>query len=163
MIEYSGGGKKNFYTLTGLEYLVLGYLLKHFKLSSVSIEDSSGFDLDTKLAYIRTYIHDHYMDRAIVTKLAEELFVSASSLSRYYKKATGESITQYLQKSRVKKIEEQLILKNTSITQIALESGFSTAAAMNKLFKQYTGMTPGEYRRTIQQEKTLFRASKMIC
>lgn len=147
LIEYSGGGKKNFYTLTGLEYLVLGYLLKHFKLSSVSIEDSSGFDLDTKLAYIRTYIHDHYMDRAIVTKLAEELFVSASSLSRYYKKATGESITQYLQKSRVKKIEEQLILKNTSITQIALESGFSTAAAMNKLFKQYTGMTPGEYRR----------------
>jgi YesN/AraC family two-component response regulator len=55
---------------------------------------------------------------------------------------------------RIKKAKELLLNtneKDLSITRIALEVGYPNAAAFNRAFKQFTGLTPSEFRKKNDQ------------
>lgn len=135
------------YSIIGQYYLVLGYLLDHFKVGGISMESSNEKNFTERMSFIRIYIQEHFQESALLTKLANELYMSPSSLSRYFKKMTGESISRYILKMKMKKVEELLLFDNVSMTDIAMESGFSSASSMNKNFRKYYGVTPGQYRK----------------
>lgn len=139
--------EKQEYNIIGQYYLILGYLLDHFKVSGISMESSNEKNFTERMSFIRIYIQDHFQESALLTKLSNELYMSPSALSRYFKKMTGESISQYILKMKMKKVEELLLFGNISMTDIAMESGFSSASSMNKNFRKYYGVTPGQYRR----------------
>ncbi|UOF89284.1 AraC family transcriptional regulator [Fodinisporobacter ferrooxydans] len=92
------------------------------------------------------FLDVHYSKPFDLKHLAEYCFVHPAHLSRQFKKETGMTITEFLQKKRIE--EAKLILKTdyTSIDEIAGYVGFDDAGYFTRIFKKIEGITPTEYR-----------------
>lgn len=93
------------------------------------------------------FIHSHYKHRLTLHDLAEYANMSDASVSRYIKKHTGKNFEDYVREVRLGEAARQLADTNHSITQIALDHGFSSSSAFNKSFRQAYGTAPGIYRK----------------
>ena len=71
--------------------------------------------------------------------------MSASYLSRLFKKQEGENLLDYLHQVRIAKIKE-LLSTPATLNQIAEKTGYYNSLAMIRVFKRYEGETPGKYR-----------------
>lgn len=106
------------------------------------------------------YIHEHYTEEIKIPDLAESLYVSPYYLCRKFKEATGQTIIQYLNITRILHAERLLLETNNNITQISKEVGFSNLTHFNRIFKKITGVSPREKKKeylkmqTISKEKT---------
>ncbi len=85
---------------------------------------------------------------------AAYLHVSASYLSAVFKKETGSSLTEYVNRRRVEYGVFLLNSTNLQIQTIAQHCGIPDLNYFSKTFKKYMGMTPSEYRSTIHTLKT---------
>lgn len=82
-------------------------------------------------------------------ELASRLALTPHELSQLINDACGTNFADYLNRYRVAALKQALgdaSQANASILTLALASGFNSKSAMNRVFKQQTGMTPGEYR-----------------
>lgn len=93
------------------------------------------------------YIHRHYPEDITVNQLAELLYVSPYHLCHEFKQATGKTINQYINTTRI--LHAQRLMQETSynITQISREVGFSNLTHFNRMFKKITGVNPSEKRK----------------
>ena len=78
--------------------------------------------------------------------LAERFGISARTLIRRFKAATGHLPGGYLQLLRVAAAKEMLEQGAASIQQVSCAVGYQDAAFFRAIFKRQTGMTPAEYR-----------------
>lgn len=80
--------------------------------------------------------------------LASEVFMNPDYLSKLFKKNTGSSLMDYVTKVRIERAKELLERTVLTISEIAIETGYSNTAYFTKMFKKYTnGVTPREYRK----------------
>jgi AraC-like DNA-binding protein len=80
--------------------------------------------------------------------LAESLSLSPTYLGRLFATAVGRSPIDYFQLRRVHRACQQLREANRSITEIALELGYSDTPHFCRMFHRYQNMTPRQYRQT---------------
>lgn len=59
----------------------------------------------------------------------------------------GSTLTEYVNFTRMHKAEQLLINQNKSISEIALECGFSSPQYFNKLFRKINGVSPSYYKK----------------
>jgi AraC-like DNA-binding protein len=78
---------------------------------------------------------------------AEELGMSIRSLQNYLKKE-GMSFRDILQETR-KQLAKKCLVENYTIEDISFILGFSESSVFQNAFKKWTGLTPGEYRKSI--------------
>ena len=71
------------------------------------------------------------------------------NLSRKFKKETGQSLTDYINKLRIKEALYMMENHNLSITDIAYMTGFNDVNYFTKVFKKYKRMTPSSYRKQL--------------
>ncbi|MFD0681226.1 MULTISPECIES: helix-turn-helix domain-containing protein [unclassified Paenibacillus] len=96
---------------------------------------------------ILDYIHDNYQRADLSLNLIAEKFdFSVSYLSRLFKEQMECNFLEYLIGIRVRAAQEMLISTGMKINEIAEEVGYSNSYSFNRIFKKYTGMTPGEYK-----------------
>ena len=81
--------------------------------------------------------------------LAKESGYSRVHFLRMFRAATGYAPHNYLLKLRVDRVRELLANSTLSLTEIALECGFSSHSHLSRVFRQFLGATPSEYRRTL--------------
>ena len=81
--------------------------------------------------------------------LAKESGYSRVHFSRMFRAATGYAPHNYLLKLRVDRVRELLLSSTLSLTEIALECGFSSHSHLSRVFRQVLGATPSEYRRSL--------------
>lgn len=79
--------------------------------------------------------------------LAEESRYSRAHFLRMFRAATGLTPYQYVLNLRLKRAQERLLQKGSSIIDVAMSCGFSSQSHMTNLFKQHFDMTPAEFRR----------------
>ena len=72
-------------------------------------------------------------------------------LSTLFKRVTGDTLLHYINRQKVSYSEELLLNTVLPIKQIALSSGFEDEKHFMKLFKQYKGVTPSQYRNSFCQ------------
>lgn len=77
---------------------------------------------------------------------AEFLNVNPSYLSALFKKETGTTLTEFVNKKRVEKAKHLLRSTNMQIQTIAQNCGIYDVNYFTKVFKKYTDKTPKEYR-----------------
>lgn len=136
-----------------VEYKILDYLLKYFYVDLGKKQGDSNYIQDQRMSIILNYIYAKYEENVSLTEIAEKIYMTPSSLSRFFKKTTGESFVQFVRRIRLQKSAEQLIYTEMPIAKIAVNNGFSNPSAMNKDFKDMYGITPKEYRKVHQTEK----------
>ena len=92
------------------------------------------------------YINDNIDVEIKLSDLAKLTGISQFHFSRLFKKSVGISPHKYVIQQRVERAK--LLLKNPelSVTEIALSSGFNSHSHLSKSFRQFTGLTPSEYR-----------------
>ncbi len=128
---------------------LLDCLIEHYQLGQGQIEADEN-DTDARMRQMMQYIINHIHDEISLSDLANEMFVSTSTLSRIFKKNTGMYFADYVMRLRVRTSLGLLRTSEQNLTQIAMNCGFSTSAAFNRSFKKVTGMMPSEYRKQYQ-------------
>lgn len=92
------------------------------------------------------YIYDHYQERISTTKIAEYIHVSSNYLGKIFYSATGEHLTDFINRVRIEKAKVLLAESKKPIGEIADMVGIGDQRYFAKLFKKYCGATPKEYR-----------------
>lgn len=118
-------------------------LLKQI-FDSLRDEKNSDFDLIIK---VDEYINAHLEDDISLDDISGYVYLSPIYFSRYFKKCTGENFSSYLIRKRIEKAKELLSETNLKVYQIGEKTGFGSIYYFNRVFKQYTGLTPNEYRK----------------
>ncbi len=98
---------------------------------------------------IQLFIRQHYGENITLNSLAEQFFLHPNYLSRLFKEKTGTNFIEYLTQIRMEKVKELLGSSNRKIIDICAIVGYDNPRYFSKVFKQYTGMTPREYREHI--------------
>ena len=93
----------------------------------------------------KEYIYAHLKERITIEDLADELGVSASYLSRLFKKETGDSVSDYIRRQKIEMAKNLLQYSEYSMIDIANRLSFSSQSHFIQQFREYTGMTPKKY------------------
>jgi len=93
------------------------------------------------------YIHEHFAELIGREDVARHVGVSEGYLSRCFTQETGLSLIHYLTRYRIQQAKHLLASSDMTITEIALEVGFSDSNYFSRAFRQEVGNSPLEYRR----------------
>ena len=83
--------------------------------------------------------------------LAAELGMSESRFSRFFRRATGNTFTDFVNRVRVNRACQLLMETDRLVTHICYEVGFNNVANFNRRFLEIKGMTPSEFRRQAER------------
>jgi two-component system response regulator YesN len=64
----------------------------------------------------------------------------------FFKKATGQSFTAYLNHCRIERAQALLVMTDKSVSDISQEMGFCDQSYFGTVFRKLVGMTPAGYR-----------------
>lgn len=98
------------------------------------------------ISVCKEYIYSHLKERITIDDLADELGVSASYLSRLFKKETGSSVSAYIRRQKIEMAKNLLRYSDYSMIDIANRLSFSSQSHFIQQFREYAGMTPKKYR-----------------
>lgn len=80
------------------------------------------------------------------TFLSKSMGKSYDAISHLFSSEEGTTIEKYLIEYRIEKTKELLLYTEYSLTEISFKLGFSSTAHVSRQFKQYTGMTPSQFK-----------------
>jgi len=95
----------------------------------------------------KTYISGNYMDSGLsLNKVSDHVGISASYLSELFNELVQEKFSSYLNAFRVEKARQ--LLQATSLTsrEVGFRCGFNSVQNFIRVFKKYSGKTPGQFR-----------------
>lgn len=94
-----------------------------------------------------SYLKQNYQEEIQLNQIATAIAIDPYHLVRTFKKQTGKTPLEYLQKFRIMKAKETLMNTTQTITEIALNHGFNSTAYFSTVFKKSTGFTPSQFRK----------------
>jgi AraC-like DNA-binding protein len=118
-------------------------------LSNAQIQ---SVDNDAQLDQINAIlvrITDKLAEPLSAATLAEELGMTESRFSRFFRRATGNTFTDFVNHVRINRACQFLMESDRQITTIAYDVGFNNIANFNRRFLDIKGMTPREFRRQV--------------
>lgn len=99
-----------------------------------------------KFIYVCQYIQEHCTEDMTLDDAANLAGFSKYHFTRLFKDFTGYSFYKYLNKKRIEHAERLLIDPEVSVTEAALQSGFSSLSSFIRMFKIIKDCTPTEFR-----------------
>ena len=107
--------------------------------------ENKNLDGDKQMEIIKNvieYISDNYSSEITIDTLSQFAGYSRAHLSRQFKKATGLSIVEYINYIRCTNAHTMLIGENKTVSEVALECGFSNMSYFSKIYKRVIGKLP---------------------
>jgi AraC-like DNA-binding protein len=117
-------------------------LLSHSQLQGAN----NSLQLD-QINMIVSKISNNLAQSVSAASLSEEFGMTDSQFSRFFTRATGNTLTDFVNQMRVTQACRLLTQSDRLITQICFEVGFNNIANFNRRFLEIKGMTPSEFRR----------------
>ncbi|MCB0749699.1 MAG: helix-turn-helix domain-containing protein [Ignavibacteriae bacterium] len=156
---YTSGGASSYWNL--LLYLVEKYTSKEMAIMAskfflLDIDKSTQLPFrifkgqkehkDGLILSAQNYIEENYSEKLTVDDLAERFSLGRRTFERRFKKATTNTIIEYIQRVKVEaaKIELEKGMKN--VAEIMYNIGYNDSKSFRDVFKKYAGMSPIEYR-----------------
>lgn len=95
---------------------------------------------------VLAYIHNNYANEINLKTIASEFSINTAYLGQSFKKQTGESFTNYLNRLRVEKAIELMSKSNLKVNEISKAVGYYNISYYYTMFKKITGVSPNEYK-----------------
>ena len=92
------------------------------------------------------YIYTHLSEPLSLSVIAEYFHRNASRLSTDFKQETGQTITNFIQQTRINRAINYLCNTELSVSETSLATGFDDFAYFSRIFKKHTRYSPKEYR-----------------
>jgi transcriptional regulator GlxA family with amidase domain len=101
---------------------------------------------DDAIRSSQEYIERHYPDRLTIEFLADKFNLSRRTFERRFKKATRNTVVEYIQRVKIEASKKQLEIGRKSIHEIMNAVGYADVQTFRDVFKRVTGMSPTDYR-----------------
>lgn len=156
---YSSGGATSYWTL--LLYLVEKYtnremsiMASKFFLLEMGRNSQSPFVIfkgqkdhdDCEIVKAQEYIEKHYQAKLTVDELADRYGIGRRTFERRFKKATSNTVVEYMQRVKMEAAKKQLESGRKTVSEVMHDVGYTDTKAFRDVFKKVTGMSPVDYR-----------------
>jgi AraC-like DNA-binding protein/ligand-binding sensor protein len=105
-----------------------------------------GIRHSSALRKAERFIWENYTRKISLQEIAEASGLSAPYFSTIFKDEMGENLSNYLNRLRVEKAATMLAETELTLNEIASACGFEDQSWFSKIFKIFTGLSPGKYR-----------------
>lgn len=128
-------------------FMAFGNHLKNTVLKDTA-QSAPGFGKTIeKINIACSYIIDNCEHEITLESTADYIGFSSCYFSRVFKQVTNYNFVEYLTLQRIKRAQMLLSDSDMSITEISYQAGFKSISTFNRVFKQYKGCSPSEYRK----------------
>jgi len=142
-LAYQGDGYQMI-TLGGLSQLI-GMVFNKKYFNSNTIYSGTQYRRITQLKVVLEYIDANYNKQITLDELSQCVKMSPKYFCRFFKELTHRTPMDYLNYYRIERACYQLLTSDSSITEVAFNSGFNDLSYFIKTFKRYKGTTPKRY------------------
>lgn len=95
---------------------------------------------------IADWIAENYADPELNAAMAADHFsMTPAEFSKYFKQKEGDTPSHFITSMRLSKAKEEL-LKGKTVEEVSAACGFASKRTFLRVFKQYEGVTPSQYR-----------------
>ena len=98
------------------------------------------------LSKVEDLLKNGFQENLTIGEVAAQVAVNPAHLSRVFRQFHNQAIGDYLHDLRVQFACQQLADSDVALSAIASASGFADQSHFTRVFKQWTGMTPGAFR-----------------
>jgi AraC-like DNA-binding protein len=98
-------------------------------------------------AFVESSFHRHIP----LEEVADLINMTTPAFCRYFKKLTNKTFTNFVNEFRIAHACRLLSNDHLSISSVSYECGFNNLSHFNKLFRQVTGGSPRDYRRSLRR------------
>lgn len=101
---------------------------------------------DEPIRQAQEFIEKNFTEKITVNELAGRVALGRRNLERRFKKATCNTIAEYMQRVKVEAAKKSFESSRKNINEVMYEVGYSDNKAFRSVFKKITGMSPVDYR-----------------
>jgi transcriptional regulator GlxA family with amidase domain len=156
---YTSGGATSYWNL--LLHLVEKYtdreiaiLASKFFVLDISRDTQSPFNIfkgqkihnDPDIVKVQEYIEKKYQDKITVDELSDNFGIGRRTLERRFKKATNNTVTEYIQRVKIEACKKGLELGRKTVSEVMYEVGYTDNKAFRDVFRKIAGLSPLDYR-----------------
>nr|WKN39269.1 helix-turn-helix domain-containing protein [Tunicatimonas sp. TK19036] len=162
---YSSGGAFSYMNL--ILYLIEKYAGREIavlaaKVFAIEIERNNQLSFtifqgqkeheDEPVIKAQEFIEHNFQDKITVDQLADKFAIGRRSLERRFKKATANTVTEYIQRVKVEVAKKGFETTRKNIYEVMDDVGYSDVKAFRNTFRKITGLSPNEYRNKYNKE-----------
>jgi AraC-like DNA-binding protein len=104
------------------------------------------------------YLNRQFANGIDFAYIARLVHMDQASLCRFFKRATGRTMTAYVTESRVAAATHLLIETDLSVLEIGFRVGFGNYSNFNRQFKRMKGVSPRALREQVEQASGAFHS-----
>ncbi|MDC3416007.1 response regulator transcription factor [Aquibacillus salsiterrae] len=108
-------------------------------------EELTGKKSHKLIHEVKQYVQDYYDEEITLAEIAESLYINKNYLSQLFKKVTGETFVNYLNKFRIEKAKEKLKEQKYMIYEVSEMVGYQNPTYFSKVFRSITGTSPSDF------------------
>ncbi|MDQ3063380.1 MAG: helix-turn-helix domain-containing protein [Acidobacteriota bacterium] len=162
---YTSGGATSYWNL--LLYLVEKYTdretailtakvfaidIDRHSQSQFIIFNNQSNHTDEPVKKAQKFIENNFQNKITVDQLSLMFAVGRRSFERRFKKATNNTVTEYIQRVKIEAAKKSFENSRKNIYEVMYDVGYSDTKAFRGTFKKITGMTPIDYRNKYNKE-----------
>ncbi|MCW3128320.1 MAG: helix-turn-helix protein [Bacteroidetes bacterium] len=98
------------------------------------------------------YIEQNYAEKITIDQLADRFAISRRNLERRFKKASGNSPVEYIQRVKIEAAKKSFESSRENINEVMYAVGYSDSKAFRATFRKITGVSPLEYKQRYNRE-----------
>jgi len=107
---------------------------------------------DEPIKKAQEYIENNFDEKITIDQLASMFAVGRRNMERRFKKATANTVTEYIQRVKIEAAKKTLESGRKNINEVMYEVGYSDTKAFRTIFKRITGLSPVNYRNKYNKE-----------
>lgn len=107
---------------------------------------------DEQIKKAQEFIESNYQEKITVEQLASTLALSRRNLERRFKKATANTVVEYIQRVKIEAAKICLETSRENISEVMYKVGYNDTKAFRTTFKKITGLSPVQYRNKYNRE-----------
>ena len=147
LISIKNDSTKNDLYTNGILLLLLSKVGTFIENSKELPERKSRQNSESHVQQAISIVEDFYGRDLTVQYIADKLNLNRSYLSEIFSKQMGVPLKKYILDFRITQSEEFLFTSDWSVDYISQICGFSSPSYFSKIFKEYHGISPTEYRK----------------
>jgi len=162
---YSSGGAFSYLNL--ILYLIEKYAGREIAVLSAKVfaieldrENQLSFTIfqgqkeheDESVKKIQEFIENNFQEKITIDQLASMQAIGRRNLERRFKKATSNTIVEYIQRVKMEAAKISLESSRENINEVMYKVGYTDNKAFRTTFKRITGLSPIQYRSKYNRE-----------
>ena len=107
---------------------------------------------DEPVKKAQEFIENNFQEKITVDQLAGMFALGRRNLERRFKKATSNTVVEYIQRVKIEAAKKSMESSRKNINEVMYDVGYADNKAFRSIFKKVTGLSPIEYRNKYNKE-----------